>query len=146
MAHAELFKQADTCLVQTEIPASAVEKIGELAATRHIPVILKPADCAVLDPHVLSLVDFLVPNEDELAAICPQETTLEARCEALCAHGARTIIVTRGEKSCFVYGAAERAVRRQHLPDFFTKTTKSPRRTSALTYYYIVSFLLGEFF
>lgn len=105
LLHADLFKQADACLVQTEIPASAVEKTCELAHAQHIPVLLKPADCTSLDPHVLSLVDFLVPNEDELAAICPQEATLEARCEALCAHGARTIIVTRAEKGCYVYGA-----------------------------------------
>lgn len=115
-AQEKLFEQADVCLIQTEIPFDAIEKSCELAHKHHIPVVLKPVDCTSLPAHILARVDYLIPNEQELAAICPQEQTMQKRAEALCAHGAHTIITTRGERGCYVYSAINGQIQSQIIP------------------------------
>ena len=52
---------ASFCLIQTEIPLSAVEKACEIAQHSGVPIILKPAAIHHIPVNILEKVDFSFP-------------------------------------------------------------------------------------
>lgn len=98
----DLFTDAKLCLIQTEIPLDAVEKACHLAKERGIPVILKPSGSKKIPKKLLKLVDYLIPNEDELANLCPEAGSLEQNAQYLLANGVKNLIVTLGKRGCFL--------------------------------------------
>ncbi|MDW4907740.1 ribokinase [Streptomyces sp. ADMS] len=64
-----LIATADALLLQLEIPLTAVVE-GARAARRHgVRTILTPAPAGPLSPELLAVIDLLVPNEHEAAAL-----------------------------------------------------------------------------
>lgn len=101
--HSHLFENTGYCLVQTEIPMEAVIETCTIAHQYGAKTILKPSTCKVLPETLLKHIDILVPNEEELSELCPQYATLEQQAHYLSSFGIEIIIVTLGERGCYVH-------------------------------------------
>lgn len=95
-----LFSGVLYCLVQLEIPLPSVEKIFEICGQMDIKVLLKPSPAQILPPAILQDLFLLIPNQEEMAILCPQEDTSERQAKAMLAQGVRNVIVTLGESGC----------------------------------------------
>lgn len=103
-----LFEQADFILLQMEIPYTAVEYAVTLAQELGKQVILNPApapDC--LPAELLQKLDYLTPNETELAKLGGEQNTdldsLDRAAQKLLAAGVKNLIVTLGPAGCRHY-------------------------------------------
>lgn len=97
-----IFENAAFCLVQTEIPMETVVEACRIARKYGAQTILKPVACGVLPTELLKNVDVIVPNAEEIAAICPFADDMDKQAEYLLAQGVGTVIVTLGAEGCFV--------------------------------------------
>jgi ribokinase len=107
----EAFKGAAVLLLQLESPISAVNHAIGLAHRYGARVLLNPAPAQVLDVHFLSKVDYLVPNQTELALMTGMESIQDA-VKALGAVGLKRVIVTLGEEGVLVVEKGQEI----HLP------------------------------
>lgn len=97
----------DAALFQLEIPVEtvyyALQKTKEMGKI----TVLNPAPYQMLSDELINLVDIIIPNEVELAQLTGiQELTekdLEKACKMLVKDSQRLVIVTLGEKGCYVY-------------------------------------------
>ena len=103
-ACADLFADAGYVLLQLETPMPAVVAAAGMAKTSGAEVILDPAPAAELPDELLQLVDWLTPNQTELATLVRlppsdsmdvEETARHAR--ALQRRGVKQVIVKRGK-------------------------------------------------
>lgn len=99
-----------TVLIQLEIPLETALYAAKKAKEKGATVILNPAPAQALSQYDLSMIDFLTPNETE-ARIClglPQDAGLsdEAAAQQLLQLGCKNVVVTLGEKGCFLYNQA----------------------------------------
>lgn len=101
-ARSSLFEGTRYCLVQTEIPLDAVVEACRIARKAGSKTVLKPSSCDTLPDGLLSLVDFLVPNEHELERICQGDGTIAEKARRLLEQGPEAVIVTRGNSGCFL--------------------------------------------
>jgi ribokinase len=108
---AELIASAGIVLLQLEIPQATVEAAARLAKASGAMVILDPAPAQPVSDEILSLVDYLTPNETELAALtgvrefknfCREDAASAAR--SLRARGARKVIVKMGSLGALLVG------------------------------------------
>ncbi len=108
-----LIDQHDIILFQLELPISIVESLIIYAKSQAKEVILNPAPAPLhpLSEKVLKSVDYLIPNETELAALVGKklfnkgETTIEAIIEAgrewFPISGVKNLIITLGEAGSY---------------------------------------------
>jgi ribokinase len=103
---------ASVLLLQLEIPLATVHAAARRARRAGATVILDPAPAAPLPDTLLREVDYLTPNETELAALLggvrPGDETAAAR--ALVGRGARNVVVKRGERGALLVGAGGETV------------------------------------
>jgi len=99
-----VFQTADAVLVQLEIPLEAVQTAVDLARKHHARVILNPAPAIYLPDLILRSVDFLTPNESELAILAGTLSIQEGnRARAYAEQiGVQALIVTMGAKGAVV--------------------------------------------
>jgi ribokinase len=104
--HERLFREADVVLVQLEIPLATVERAVELGRAHGATVILNPAPARQLSPALIQNVDYLTPNETEVAQLArlspdgvPTSHEAAARLIEL---GARNVVVTLGRKGALL--------------------------------------------
>jgi len=103
-----LIQGAGMLLLQLEIPLASVEAAITIAHAAKVPVILNPAPCeAPLSRKLLAQVDWLTPNEHELAMLTGKRATkpgeVEAAARLLVRQGARNVVVTCGASgACWV--------------------------------------------
>ena len=99
---------AQLLLLQFEIPMEAVLYAARLAKQKRVRVILNPAPAREIPEELLKTVDFILPNESELALLAQKKITdkasLEAAAHALVSRGAANVIVTLGEKGALLMG------------------------------------------
>ena len=86
-------EQADLVMVQNEIPIPTIEYIVRRCHEANVKVLLNPAPAADLNPEWLELATYITPNEHELSALYPNQSTEET----LLANENK-IIVTLGSK------------------------------------------------
>ena len=83
-----------------EIPLDVVFTAAKIAATMNATVILNPAPAQRLDKSLLELVDLLIPNEHEIAAMTGTEVTdgseIMKNCQSLFSAGVKNVLVTMG--------------------------------------------------
>jgi len=108
--HRAAFRSARILLMQLEIPLPTVARAALLARQHGIPVILNPAPARPLPKHLLTLVDYLVPNETELEHLTGQRVR-NVRQAAAAAHvllerGAGVVVLTMGSKGCLRVNAS----------------------------------------
>ncbi|PRY00589.1 ribokinase [Allonocardiopsis opalescens] len=92
----------DAVLLQLELPVSAAAAAAEAARAAGVATVLTPAPAGELDPALLDLVDLLVPNEHEAAALTgadDPEHALDALLERV-----PEAVITLGGAGC-LYGA-----------------------------------------
>jgi ribokinase len=99
-----VFKTADAVLVQLEIPLVAVQTAVDLGHRHHARVMLNPAPATYLPDSILRSVDFLTPNENELAILTGAQSSERGNTAREFADliGVQALIVTVGEKGALV--------------------------------------------
>lgn len=102
IANERLFSNARYCLVNTEVPLTAVEMALQTAHKHKLTTVMKPSAIANLSDSILKMVDIIVPNQDELDALCPGNTPYEDRARMLLDRGCRNVVVTLGAEGCLL--------------------------------------------
>ncbi len=97
----DAFIDASVLLLQLECPLVAVEYAIQLARKHHLQIVLNPAPAQLLNAELLGQVDYLIPNQTELALLSGQETP-EVAIEVLGGLGAHKIVVTLGDQGALV--------------------------------------------
>ena len=107
----EKISEFDMVLLQLEVPIEVNRAVAHWAADAGVPVILNPAPATELDDELLSLVTYLIPNEQEASQEThlplhfgpagPLDEDLTAIAAALRARGTEHVIITLG-----AYGSA----------------------------------------
>jgi ribokinase len=87
-------------VVQFERPAALVAEALAFARERGITTVVTPAPVRPVEPGLLSLVDILVPNEQEARELAGLDDELDAAREL--SKQAGTVIVTRGARGAVV--------------------------------------------
>jgi ribokinase len=98
----EIISQADSVLLQLEIPIETVTRTVELAAKHGTRVILDPAPARELDYSLLSKIDIITPNETEAEILTgiagTDEFAARLQATALRNKGVKAVLVTRGKQ------------------------------------------------
>ena len=101
LEHEQLFRKAEFCVLQMEIPSQSVRTAMQLSKKHGTKVVLNPSPLSGFDKSLLHGVDVLIPNESEAAALMEGQDF-----EAFMAHyGITEMIVTLGSRGCMQYGA-----------------------------------------
>jgi ribokinase len=102
----KLIKQAKLVLLQLEIDLGVVYQVIEIAHAAGVPVILNPAPAAVLKPEIYTMIDYLIPNETEIALLTGVEViddvTAKTAADSLLVRGVKNVIVTLGSNGAYV--------------------------------------------
>jgi ribokinase len=102
----EAISAADLLLLQLEIPLKTVQQAAMLAKRKNVTVVLNPAPARKITSELLSLVDFLIPNETETALLTglPVDSQSEIRnaASSLLTSGIKTVILTLGENGALL--------------------------------------------
>jgi ribokinase len=113
-----VIRSADVLLLQLEIPLETVTRAVEIARLYDVITVLNPAPAQHLPGKLLSSIDYIIPNETEMALLSEYEinTDNEIRqaASALRGLGANTIIMTIGSRGAVLITEKEFA----HFPAF----------------------------
>ena len=97
-----LFSDVKVVLAQLEIPLTTVLRTAELAKENEADFILNPAPAAKLPDSLFPLIDFLIPNENELELLSGIKVTDNQSINSASRHllnkGVKNIVVTLGSK------------------------------------------------
>jgi len=100
-----LFAKARVVLTQLEIPLATVLETAELSHEAGATFILNPAPAQALPTKLLRKVDYLIPNETELAILSglpvADMNSIKIACQRLLEVGVKNVIVTLGAKGAF---------------------------------------------
>jgi len=102
----------DMVLLQLEVPLAVNRTVAHWAKEAGVPVMLNPAPATELDDELLSLVTYLVPNEQEASEEThlplrsddghPNQDDLQAIAHALWDKGVENVIITLGNSGSAV--------------------------------------------
>ncbi len=95
-AAAAILAEADSLVVQLEVPLPAVARAMELARRHGRRVLLNPAPARPVPAAILAGADVITPNESEAAALLGEYPGPEAAAAALLKSGTGCAIVTLG--------------------------------------------------
>jgi ribokinase len=105
-------------LLQLEIPIEAVLAAARRAKESGLRVLLNPAPAGALPEELISLPDFLLPNESELSLLTGEPvsdiSSAESAARRLLERGARNVIVTLGASGALIVNEEGT----QHVPSF----------------------------
>jgi ribokinase len=105
-------------LLQLEIPVEAVLAAARRAKESGLRVLLNPAPAGALPEELISLPDFLVPNESELSLLTGKPvsdiSSAATAARKLLERGAQNVIVTLGASGALVVNKEGT----QHVPSF----------------------------
>jgi ribokinase len=100
------FSEYKLLLLQLEIPVEAVSAAAQCAKQNGVRVLFNPAPARDLPPELISLPDFLLPNETELSLLTNQlvsdTASAENAAKMLLARGAQNVIVTLGANGALI--------------------------------------------
>ncbi len=96
------FEGARFCLISTEIPWETAVYTIDFCAEKGIQTIVKPTTQRAIPPEILKKITFLVPNEKELEVQVKGAQSIEEKADILYAAGTRNVIITLGEKGCYL--------------------------------------------
>lgn len=100
-----LFDNASFCILQTEVPTDCLIEAARISRARGIRTVLKPATSGALPEELIKNIDILIPNQNELADICPGKGSMKEQAKSLLLMGAGTVIVTLGDQGCYMVSA-----------------------------------------
>jgi ribokinase len=114
----DVIQSADVVICQLEIPIETTLRAFQIAKAKGILTILNPAPAAPIPDELIRLGDIIAPNETETTSLTglPVETFDQAilASKELVARGARTVIITMGERGVCVLDEEGAS----HLPAF----------------------------
>lgn len=100
------FSDYNLLLLQLEIPTPAVLSAARRAHENGLRVILNPAPARELPNELISLADYLIPNETEVSLLTGLSVndmnSAEQAARALLGVGAKNVIVTLGSKGALI--------------------------------------------
>lgn len=100
------FSDFNLLLLQLEIPIPTVLSAAKLAKENGTRVLLNPAPAQELPDELISLADFIIPNETELSLLTGMEVkdipSSEQAAKKLLRRGVQNVIVTLGEKGALI--------------------------------------------
>jgi len=112
------FSDYKLLLLQLEIPIEAVTSAAQRARESGLRVLLNPAPARSLPEELISLSDFILPNETELSLLTNQSvhdtSSAEKAARTLLAGGAQNVIVTLGANGALIVNQAIT----KHIPSF----------------------------
>ncbi len=111
LAAEEVIAGAGILLVQLETPLDAVTQATELAHKHGVRVVLNPAPAQPLAPSLLARIDYMIPNQSELALLTGLESP-RAAIRRLQGWGVERVILTLGEDGVLVVDGEKE----MHLP------------------------------
>lgn len=101
-----LLAETSLLVLQLELRLDVTEELIRRAHARGIPILLNPAPAAALSEEVLSCVEWITPNETELAVLSglPVETEeeLTAAARSLLARGVKHVVATLGSRGALL--------------------------------------------
>ena len=100
----KVFIGAAVLLIQLECPLPAVVRAIDLAKKHQLQVVLNPAPGQVLGIDILSKVDFLLPNQSELALISGEQD-LNRAIDTMRELGCGAMVITMGGEGVLVVDA-----------------------------------------
>ncbi len=95
-----VIEDADFIIMQLEIPVKTVIAAVKLANRLKKKVILNPAPASILPEEIFEGIDYITPNETELAVITGTKD-IKKGAEILLNKGVENVIVTLGDKGCY---------------------------------------------
>lgn len=101
-----IFKRADFCILQMEIPAETVRTAMELCHKYRVKIVFNPSPVKGVDEKMIKGIDFLIPNENEAEALIGKafERCTDTDClDFMGKHEIQHMIITLGEKGCCYY-------------------------------------------
>jgi ribokinase len=102
----EIFLGVKVVITQLEIPLNTVEKMARLSKENGTIFILNPAPAKELPENLISMADYLTPNQTELEILSglrvSDEASIEKAAVRLLQKGVKNVIVTMGEKGAFL--------------------------------------------
>jgi len=105
-------------LLQLEIPTPTVLSAAKIAKENGVRVLLNPAPAKELPSELISLADFIVPNETELSILTNQPVndipSAEQAAKTLLESGAQNVIVTLGSNGALIVTPTIT----KHIPSF----------------------------
>lgn len=104
-AQCQLFDNARFCLLSTEIPIVTAMEVARTACAAKVDVILKPAVLKSIPEALFPLISIFVPNQKEASVLCPHENTIPAQADYFYQKGIPTVIITLGDKGCYLKDA-----------------------------------------
>jgi len=103
----QAIQSIDVLVMPLETPLETIYAAAKIANRRGAKVILNPAPAQILKDDLLQLVDYLIPNEHEIAAMTGiqiRETTdMNLAAQQLISKGVNNVIVTVGQKGSVVF-------------------------------------------
>jgi ribokinase len=98
-------------LLQLEIPIPTVLAAAQRAREEGLRVILNPAPAKALPEELISLVDYLIPNETELSLLTNMQVhdvaSAERAARSLLERGVKNVVVTLGSKGALIVSGAQ---------------------------------------
>jgi len=107
------FQNAHILITQLESPVPVINRAIELAHHYGVITILNPAPAQPLEARLLEEIDYLIPNEHELALLSGSND-LTTGAGIMQRHGVKNLIVTLGENGAMVVQDKES----RHIPAF----------------------------
>lgn len=98
-----IFENVGYCLIQTEIPLAAVMEAAKIARMGGAKTILKPATLKSVDRSLMQYIDIFVPNQQEASTLAPGIRDVEGQAGYFQEMGADIVIVTLGQKGCYLH-------------------------------------------
>jgi ribokinase len=100
--HADLIRASQVLLLQLELPTAGAVAAAKFAKEAGVKVVLTPAPVASLDAFV-GLIDVLMPNQMEAAALTNENDSFEKQAAALMKKlGCKEVVITLGAKGAYV--------------------------------------------
>ncbi len=100
----DVLKKSNIIILQHEIPLTTVEYIIDCYAGKRKTIVLNPAPAMEVSDHVLSKIDFLIPNEHEIKKISSGISSdlegYEPYIQYYLDKGVKNIIITLGDEGC----------------------------------------------
>jgi ribokinase len=98
-------------LLQLEIPIPTVLAAAQRAREDGLRVILNPAPAKALPEELISLVDYLIPNETELSLLTNMQihdvASAKRAARSLLERGVKNVVVTLGSKGALIVSGAQ---------------------------------------
>ena len=97
-----VFEEAVFCLISMEIPEEAASAALDICREKKVKTIVKPSAIESLTDEIFEKIDYFVPNEEEAIRLVPGNLTIEERAEILFGRGIPNVIITLGERGCYL--------------------------------------------